>query len=106
MKKPLKTLEISIFRGSKIAAEGFEPPCILLAENEPMAKVAHQVAHLNPDSDSAASLKQQALTDLQLAWKSIRRMESLSDDPAESKVAGRALAFVDRAFKELEGGKR
>ena len=25
MKKPLKTLETSIFRGSGIAAEGFEP---------------------------------------------------------------------------------
>jgi hypothetical protein len=94
------------FRGLKVAAEGFEPPCILLAENDSTGKVAHQVAHLNPDSDSAASLKQQALDDLQRAWKSIRRMESLSDDPAESKVAGRALAFVDRAFEELEGGKR
>jgi hypothetical protein len=33
-------------------------------------------------------------------------MESLSEDPAESKVAGRALGVVDRAFDELEGGKR
>ena len=32
--------------------------------------------------------------------------ETLSDNPAEAKVAGRALAFFDRAFEELEGGKR
>ena len=29
-------------------------------------------------------------------------MENLSDDTAEAKVAERALAFVDRAFAELE----
>ena len=44
----------------------------------------------------------QALDDLQRAWKAIRRMETLSDDPAESKAAERALAFVDKAFAELE----
>ena len=54
------------------------------------------------NSDSAASLRQQAVDDLQRAWKSIRRMETLSDDPAEAKVAERALAFVDQAFAELE----
>ncbi len=53
-----------------------------------------------------ASLRQQALTSLQLAWRDMRRMESLSDDPAESKLAGSALAFVDKAFEELEGSKR
>lgn len=57
------------------------------------------------DSDSAVSLRQQALTDLQRAWKSIRRMETLSDDPAESKVAKLALGFVDKAFAELERDK-
>ena len=61
---------------------------------------------LATDSEPVASLRQQALDDLQRAWKSIRRMETLSDDPAESKVAERALALVDRAFEELEGGKR
>ncbi len=52
--------------------------------------------------DSETSMKQQALDSLQLAWRDIRRMESLSDDPAESKAAERALAFVDKAFAELE----
>jgi hypothetical protein len=36
------------------------------------------------------------------AWKSLNRMETLSDDPAESKAAGIAVAFVDKAFAELE----
>ena len=49
---------------------------------------------------------QQALDDLQRAWKSLRRMETLSDDPVESEAAGRAVAFVDKAFTELEAGKR
>ena len=57
-------------------------------------------------SDSVASLKRQALEDLQRAWKSVRRMETLADDPAEAKIAERALAFVDNAFAELEGDKR
>ena len=58
------------------------------------------------NSYSAASLRQQALDDLQRAWKAIRRMETLSDDSEEAKVGERALAFVDKAFAELEGGKR
>ena len=55
------------------------------------------------DADSAGQLWQQAMDDLQRAWKSIRRMETLSDDPLEATVAGRALAFVNKAFAELEG---
>ena len=51
-------------------------------------------------------MKAQALEDLPRAWKSIRRMETLSDDPAEAKVAERALAFVDKAFAELERGEQ
>lgn len=66
----------------------------------------HPGGQFGSDSETVASLRQQALTDLQCAWKSIRRMESLSDDKSESKTAGRALAFVDKAFAELEGGKR
>lgn len=57
-----------------------------------------------PETDSG--LKAEALEVLQRAWKSIRRMETLSDDPAEAKVAERALSFVDKAFAELERGKR
>ena len=45
------------------------------------------------------------MDDLQRAWKSIRRMETLSDDPAEAKAAERAVSFVDKAFAELERGK-
>ena len=74
--------------------------------NDDETKSGHTGGHIDPDSDSVASHRQQALDDLQRAWKSLRRMESLSDDPAESKVAGLALAFVDRAFEELEGSKR
>ena len=66
----------------------------------------HPGGHFGNDSDSVASLMQQALDDLQRAWKSLRRMETLSDDPVESEAAGRAVAFVDKAFTELEAGKR
>ncbi len=59
-----------------------------------------------PETETDASLKTRALEDLQAAWKAVRRMETLSDDPVEAKVAERALAFVDKAFAELEGGKR
>lgn len=51
-------------------------------------------------------LKPQALEDLHRAWKSLRLMETLSDSPKDSKVAERALAFVDKAFAELERGKQ
>ena len=50
----------------------------------------------------AGSIRQQALDSLQLAWRDIRRMEEFSDDQAERKAAGKALAFVDKAFAELE----
>ena len=58
------------------------------------------------EADSVASLRQQALDDLQRAWKSLRRFEDLADDPTESKAAGRAVAHVDAAFAELEAKTR
>ena len=60
---------------------------------------------IDADSDSVASLKAQALEDLQRAWKSLRRLEDLADIPAESKAAGLAVAFVDQAFAGLESGE-
>lgn len=62
-----------------------------------------QAGAIDFESDSQGQLRQEALDDLQRAWKSIRRMEDLSDDPRESKAAGKAVAFVDKAFAELEG---
>ena len=61
---------------------------------------------LTPKAETESSLKADALEVLQAAWKAIRRLETLSDDPAEAKVAERALAFVDKAFAELERKKR
>ena len=61
---------------------------------------------LTPKAETEVSLKSEALEVLQAAWKAIRRMETLSDDPAEAKAAERALAFVDRAFAELERGAK
>lgn len=61
---------------------------------------------LTPKAETESSLKADALEVLQAAWKAIRRMETLSDDLAEAKLAGSALAFVDKAFAELERGKR
>ncbi len=49
---------------------------------------------------------QQALDDLQRACKSIRLLEDLSDDPQESKAAGRAVQHVNKAFRELERPER
>ena len=63
-----------------------------------------QTGAIDSDSDSQGQLMRQALDELQRAWKSLRRFEDLSDDPAESKAAGRAVAFVDKAFAALEGG--
>ena len=59
---------------------------------------------LTPKAETEVSLKSESLEILQAAWKAIRRMETLSDDPAEAKAAERALAFVDKAFTELERG--
>ena len=64
-----------------------------------------QAGAIETATDLQWQLKTQALEDLQRAWKSIRLMETLSDDPSEAKVAERALAFVDKAFAELEGDK-
>ena len=93
-------------RDQKITRPGLEPVPGNTGETALSEIGGHPGGQFGNDSDSVASLRQQALTSLQLAWRDIRRMESLSDDPAESKVAGRALAFVDRAFEELEGSKR
>ena len=61
---------------------------------------------LTPNVETESSLKADALEVLQAAWKAIRRLETLSDDKAEAKAAERALAFVDKAFAELEGTAR
>jgi hypothetical protein len=65
----------------------------------------HPGGQFGSDPETVASLRQQALTSLQLTWRDIRRIESLSDDPAESVAASRALALVERAIEELEVGK-
>ena len=61
---------------------------------------------LTRDSETETSMKQQALDSLHLAWRDSRRMETLSDDKSEAKAAGRAVAFVDKAFAELERGSK
>ena len=61
---------------------------------------------LTRPTETESSLKADALEVLQAAWKAIRRMETLSDDPGEAKAAERALAFVDKAFAQLERKKR
>ena len=90
----------------KITRPGLEQLPGNIGETALSVSGGHPGGQFGSDSETVASLRQQALTSLQLAWRDIRRMESLSDDPAESKVAGRALAFVNRAFEELEEGKR
>ena len=61
----------------------------------------HPGGQFGSNSDSVGGLKQQALTSLQLALRDICRMKSLSDSPADSVAASRALAFVDRAIAEF-----
>ena len=99
-------LRCVLARWEKITRPGLEQLPPNTGETAHSENGGHPGGQFGSDSETVASLRQQALTSLQLAWRDIRRMESLSDDPAESKVAGRALAFVDRAFEELEGGKR
>ncbi len=109
-KNPVKT---NVLRGSadgftplrerKMGAEGLEPN----AQNAKETMISEILGPTSGPVDYfAAPLMVQALEDLQRAWKSIRRMETLSDDRAEAKSAERALAFVDKAFSELEGGGR
>ena len=52
--------------------------------------------------ETDVSLKADALEDLQRAWKAIRRLEDLSDDPAHRKCAGIAVSILDKAFAVLE----
>ena len=61
---------------------------------------------IETETDSQGQLKATALEVLQRAWKSLRRLEDLSDDPKESKQAKRAVKLLDDAFRILEGGKR
>ena len=85
-----------------MGAEGLETITENAGETAHSQNGGHPGGQFGNDRNSVASLRQHALEDLQRAWKSIRRMEELSDDPAEAKVAERALAFVDKAFAELE----
>ncbi len=64
-----------------------------------------QAGAIGFDSEFQGQLKTQAIEDLQKAWEALRRLEDRSVSPAESIAAGRAMAFVSRAFEELEGGK-
>ena len=116
-KNPVKT---NVLRGSAddfdplreqlMGAEGLEPfPPNMEKQGGNIGRMdfvetgGAQGGAIENDADSAGQLWQQAMDDLQRAWKSIRRMETLSDDPSEATVAGRALAFVNKAFAELEG---
>ncbi len=89
-----------------MGAEGLEPYGYNAGEKAFPETGGAQGGAIENDAVSEGQLRQQALEDLQRAWKSIRRMETLSDDPSEATVAGRALAFVDKAFTELENGGR
>jgi hypothetical protein len=65
-----------------------------------------QAGAIETETDCQGQLKARALEDLQRAWKSLRRLETLSVDPLDANVAERALAFVDKAFAALEGNER
>ncbi len=107
-KNPAKT---NVLRGSTndcaylqpllMGAEGLEP----YGQNTTEKAVFEILGPTSgPVDNFAVPLMVQAIEDLQRAWKSIRRMETLSDDSSEAKVAERALAYVNQAFAELEGG--
>lgn len=55
---------------------------------------------------SDVDLKTEALTVLQAAWKALRRLEDFSDDATDQRAANKAVAFVDKAFAELERKQR
>lgn len=88
---------------SKITRPGLEDCAGNTGETAHSENGGHPGGHFESDSDSVASLKRQALDDLQRAWKALRQLEDLSDDQAESQAAGRAVAFVDKAFAQVEG---
>lgn len=56
--------------------------------------------------ESQPTLKAAAFEDLQQAWKALRRMEDLSENPQESKSAAIAVALLDKALNELERGPK
>ena len=85
-----------------MGAEGREPFGYNAGETALSEIPGVQIGAIGSDSDSQGQLKQRAIDDLQRAWKSIRRLEDLSDDPRESKAANRAVKHVDGAFRELE----
>lgn len=61
---------------------------------------------LAPKPETEVRFRTQALDDLQAAWKSLRRLENLSDCPRERKSAGSAVSLLDKAFHELERGSK
>ena len=85
-----------------MGAEGLEPNGYNAGETALSEIPGAHTGAIDFGTDSQGQLKADALADLQRAWKSLRRLEDLSDDPREVKAAGKAVAFVDKAFAELE----
>ena len=104
-KTPEKT---SVFRGLRLTSRlqitrpGLEQLPPNTGETAHSENGGHPGGQFGNDSESVASLKTQALDELQRAWKSLRRLEDLSDDSAESKAAGRAVGLLSKVFAELE----
>ena len=111
-KEPRKT---NVLRGSTdscaylhpgtMGAEGLEPNGYNAGKTALSEIAGAQAGAIDSDFDVQGHFKTQAIDDLQTAWEALKRLIDQSDSPAESRAAGRALAFIDRAFEELESGK-
>ncbi len=88
-----------------MGAEGLEPHGYNAGKTALSESAGAHTGAIDSFSDPQGSLKTQAMDDLQTAWEALKRLVDQSDSPAESRAAGRALAFIDRAFEELESGK-
>ena len=88
-----------------MGAEGLEPHGYNAGKTALSESAGAHTGAIDSDFDVQGHFKTQAIEDLQVAWEAIRRLVVQSDSPTESSAAERALAFVNRAFEELESGK-
>ena len=88
-----------------MGAEGLEPHGYNAGKTASSESAGAHTGAIDSDFDVQGHFKTQAIEDLQKAWEALKRLVDHSDSPAESRAAGRALAFIDRAFEELESGK-
>jgi hypothetical protein len=87
-----------------MGAEGLETIGCNAGETPFSEILGAQAGAIDSEAEYQGQLMQEAMTYLQAAWKALRTVETISDNPKESEAAGRARGFVDEAFGALDGG--